>query len=174
VCKPTSLISVLWSYQTSAQHPLPVRGWEGVSVLKKKKAPTNHNPHPPNSFLTSQWIYLVQFSIKHFFTLQYLHNRFIFSQELPMKRDLFVFSFLPQNFRILDSRKAAACKQHFCPLSSIEESHAPTGPGSGKLLTQTTTSPKTGKFPFQCHCNLILHLGCLLQQTQHQCYSYMY
>lgn len=68
-----------------------------------------------NSLLPLQWMYLVQFKIKHFFTLQFLHNGFIFVQELPTRRDLFVFSFYSRISRILDSVRAAAWKSHFYP-----------------------------------------------------------
>lgn len=45
---------------------------------------------------------------KNFFTLQFLHNGFIFVCELPTRRDLFVFSFYSRISRILDFAKAAA------------------------------------------------------------------
>lgn len=111
-------------------------------------------------------MYLVQFKIKHFFTLQFLHNGFISVRELPMRRDLFVLSFYSRISRILDSAKAAAWKQHFYPFKYWLVPCSPRT-SSGKLLTLITTSPKTSTFPFQCHCKWIPHLGSPFQQ--HQC-----
>lgn len=64
-------------------------------------SPEDDNPpHLPYSLLTSQWINLPQF--KKFFMPQFLHNRFICIQELPMKSDV-CFLFFQQDLRILDS-----------------------------------------------------------------------
>lgn len=115
-------------------------------------------------------MYLVQFRIKHFFTLQLLHNRFVFVQELPTRRDLFVFSFYSRISRILDSVKAAACTT-FLSFQVLTNPHVLQGPVSGKLLT-LITSPKTCTFPFQCHCNSIPHLQSPFQQ--HQCCLSLY
>lgn len=139
-------------------------GWGIVS-------PGSPKINSSNSLLTSQWMYLVQFRIKHFFTLQLLHKGFIFVQELPTRRDLFVFSFYSRIFRILDSMNTAACTT-FLSFQVLTSPHVLQGPVLGKLLTLITTSPKTWTFPFQCHCNWIPHLGSPFQQ--HQCCLSLY
>lgn len=71
---------------------LSLGGRECQSWKKSPPKPPPASP-PRSSLLTSQWIYLVQFKIKHFSTLQFSHNRIVFIQKLPMKTELIVFSF---------------------------------------------------------------------------------